>query len=70
MNCSTFPFGFVQCSAPFGFGFSGFGALGYIEQDNLRGKQTGVQLNSFGANSAAALLATPPALATALRVLP
>lgn len=68
-SCSTFPFGFVQCSAGVGFGFGGFGAFGYVEQDNLRSKQTRAQLSSLS-NSATALLATPPSLAPALRALP
>jgi hypothetical protein len=69
-TCTTYPFNFVQCSAPAGFGFGGFGAFGYVEQDNLVSKRTGAQLSTLGANSAAALLATPPSLSAALRTLP
>lgn len=46
-----------------GFGFGGFGAFGYVQQDNLRAKATGSVLGT----SAISALVTPPSI-IALRI--
>lgn len=53
-------FGFSSCGfgGGFGFGFGGFGAFGYVEQDNLRGKTAGSVLGG----SAIAALTSPPSI--------
>ena len=63
-------FGYSTCGMQSGFGFSGFGGFGYIEQDNLISKRTTTQLGAIGASSATSLLASPPAVTTTIRTAP
>ncbi|MFN7937089.1 MAG: hypothetical protein U0R19_27445 [Bryobacteraceae bacterium] len=59
LTCIT-QFGFTTCrvSNTVGFGFGGFGAFGYVEQDNLISKVTGNALNT---------VMQPPNILTILR---
>lgn len=65
VTCTTFQFGIVRCTSGTGFGFGGFGAFGYVEQDNLRSSRPGSQLTAQGATGATGFLAAPPSIVRA-----
>lgn len=60
--CNPMPFGGINCGFGGGFGFGGFGAFGYVEQDNLRSKTTGAQLSA----PATTFLQSPPSITSIL----
>ncbi len=61
-GCNPVPLGGIGCGFGGGFGFGGFGAFGYVEQDNLRSKVTGAQLNA----PATTFLQSPPSIGSIL----
>jgi len=51
-------FGFTTCGFGGGFGFGGFGGFGYVEQDNLKSKTSGVSTGTSALNQ----LVSPPSI--------